>query len=554
MDAQRHRTPTRNYSDLTQLSAAQLAQHIARRDVSAVEAVEAHIARIAQVNPSLNALVVERFAAARAEARRADEQVQAGADLGPLHGVPVTVKESLDLAGAPSTFGLPSRAGINAKRDEVHVARLRQAGAIVLGKTNVAQMLFYYESDNPLYGRTNNPWNLARTAGGSSGGEAALIATGGSALGLATDIAGSVRVPANFCGVAGLKPTAGRTPDPGRFSSPIGQRTITSQVGVIARSAEDVALGLSVINGGANPPVEPPMPLGDHHSVDVAGLRLAWYTDDGTFTPSPAVARAVREAAEALRGCGAAVTQWHPPQVSHALDLLYGIFGADGLQLMRRMIGGDKRAPQVAQLMTVASLPHGVIENAVRLLTSIGQPGTAATIRAFGYRDTAHYWQLVEEVLDYREHFAAALDQDDGGPFDVILCPVNPLPAFTHGATKELITAGAYAGLYNVLGYPAGVTPWTRVRPDEETVRAPSRDTVEKVARRVEEGSAGLPVGVQVVARPWREHVALAVMAALEQAACGREVRPQTPIAVVAAPPHYYCAGADCDPVSTLCL
>lgn len=516
--------------DLTQMSATQLVQHIARGDISATEAVEAHIARIEQVNPQLNALVVKRYEAARHEARQADDQRKVGEVTGVLHGLPVTIKECLDLEGTPATFGLPSRRSHRAAKDEMHVARLRQAGAIVLGKTNVAQLLFYYESDNPLYGRSNNPWNPARTPGGSSGGEAALLATGGSALGLGTDIGGSVRIPASFCGVASLKPTAGRTPDHGRFSVPMGQRAIQSQVGVLARQVEDVALGLEVINGGRNPAVEPPLPLGDFRSVDVSKLRVAYYTDDGTFEVAPAVQRAVREAADMLRNLGAQVTNWTPPAADHSLDLLYGIFGGDGCQLMRTLLGKDKRTPQIAQLLTLAQLPRGVVKSMMGLLNLLGQRGMANGLRAFGYRDTAHYWQLVEAQQDYQVRFQDALDHDQGGPFDVILCPVCSLPAFTHGASRDLVTAGAYAGLYNVLGYPAGVVPLTRVREDEQVGRKPSRDTVEKAAFGVEQGSVGLPVGVQVVARPWREHVALAAMQAIEQTARTRRDFPQTPI------------------------
>ncbi|MFN8483044.1 MAG: amidase family protein [Anaerolineae bacterium] len=526
-------TPTQTQvDDVTQMSAAQLAQRIAAGDITAAEAVEAHIERIERVNPSLNAVVVKRYAAARAEARTADARRQAGEPLGPLHGLPVTIKECLDLEGTPSTFGLPSRAATRATQDERHVARLRDAGAIVLGKTNVAQLLFYYESDNPVYGTTKNPWNPARTPGGSSGGEAALIAAGGSTLGLGTDIGGSVRIPAHFCGIASLKPTAGRTPDLGRFSVPVGQQAVPSQVGVLARHVEDVALGLEVINGGRNPAAEPPRPLGDFRTVDIRHLRVAWYTNDGTFAVAPAVARAVREAADTLRGLGAQATEWTPPDAGLAMGLLYGIFGADGGRLMRGMLGKDRQTPQIAQLLTLVRLPHTAIRGAQGLLNAVGQRSLAMGMGAFGYSDTAHYWQLAEMVMDYGARFQDALDGATGGPFDVILCPPCSLPAFTHGASKDVITAGAYACLYNVLGYPAGVVPVTRVREGEDVGRPVSKDKVEAAARGVEENSAGLPVGVQVVARPWREHVALAAMRAIEQVAAPRPDFPRTPLAL----------------------
>ncbi|HEY7976271.1 MAG TPA: amidase, partial [Ktedonobacterales bacterium] len=207
-------------TEITDLSAVALAASIARGDLSAIEAVEASIARIEAVNPRLNAVVVKRYDEARAEARAADERQARGEPLGPLHGVPITVKECFDVTGTPATYGLPSRAHTLATEDDLYVARLRAAGAIIVGKTNLSQLLLYIESDNPLYGRTNNPWDLTRTPGGSSGGQAAIIAAGGSPLGLATDIGGSIRMPAAFCGVVGMKPTAGRTPDLVSFGMP----------------------------------------------------------------------------------------------------------------------------------------------------------------------------------------------------------------------------------------------------------------------------------------------------------------------------------------------
>src|SRR5262249_11538218 len=162
---------------------------------------------IEQVNPMINAVVLKRYNEARAEARAADERRSWGEALAPLHGVPITIKESLDLTGTPSTYGLTARANTLAERANFYVARMRVARAIVLGKTNVSQLLLYTEADNPVYGRTNNPWNQARSSGGSSGGQAAILSAGGSPLGIGTDIGGSVRLPASFCGVASLKPT-----------------------------------------------------------------------------------------------------------------------------------------------------------------------------------------------------------------------------------------------------------------------------------------------------------------------------------------------------------
>ena len=528
--------PILNSEGLTRLSATALAGHIARGEITAAEAVEAHIRRIETINPRLNAVVWEVFPAARASARNADATAREGAPLGALHGVPFTMKDSIDLAGTPSTFGLPARASHRAPSDNPMVARMRAAGAIPLAKTNVSQLLMYFESDNPLFGRTVNPWNPDRTCGGSSGGEAALIAAGASPIGLGTDIGGSLRVPAAFCGIASLKPTSGRMPDPGRFSMPVGQTAIASQVGVMARHVEDVALGLGILNDGGggpeteNPDGRPPMPLGDFRSVDISRLRVAFYTDDGTFAAAPAARRAVLEAVESLRRRGAEVAAWTPPDTFLGLELLGAIFFADRGELMRDMLGKGRKSPQMASFLAVAGMPRPLVRLLAAALRGMGQKGLADGLRIFGHRDTAHYWKLVEAQADYRRLFKQALDRDAGGPFDLILCPPSALPAFTHGASKDLVTAGSYAPLYNLLGYPAGVAPVTRVREVEEVGRKPSRDRLEALARKVEQGSAGLPMGVQVVARPWREHVALAAMAAIEEDARARPDFPVCPL------------------------
>lgn len=511
---------------LTQLSATTLAAMLARGDISSVEAVEAHIERIERVNPRLNAVVVKRYEVARAEARAADERFVRGRELPPLHGVPITIKESLDLEGTPSTFGLPSRASVLATRDDPYVARMRAAGAIILGKTNVAQLLLYIESDNPVYGRSNNPWNLTRSPGGSSGGQAAIIAAGGSPMGLGTDIGGSLRYPAGFCGLAGLKPTGGRTPDPGRYSVSIGQRAIVSQVGVLARRVEDVALGTEIINGGRNPAVEPPMPLGDPATVEVAKLRVGYYIEDGTFAVAPAVRRAVLEAVEIVRGYGTHVSEWTPPDAGAAQDMFLSILGADGGRNIQHFMGKDKRDPRIATLELLARRSRPTLGALAGTLKLFGQRGLAASLHNFGYKDTFHYWKLIEAQMDYQQRFREELERAEGGAIDVLLCPPCSLPAVTHGSARELVTAGAYANLYNVLGYPTGIVPLTRVRAGEEVGRSPSKDLVEETARKVEQGSLGLPIGVQVVARPWREHVALAVMSAIERVASTRENYP----------------------------
>jgi fatty acid amide hydrolase len=229
-------------------SATEIARRIALREVSAVEVARAFIERIQKVNPGLNAVVIPRFEKALQEAADADSKLSQGETLAPLHGVPITLKECFHLAGTPSTIGLNSADYLRPiESDGLSVSRLRRAGAIVLGKTNLPQLMIWHESDNPVYGRTNNPWDLSRTCGGSSGGEAAIVAARGSPLGIGNDLGGSIRVPCHFCGIHGIRPTSLRMSRSGSARTLRGFETFITQTGPMSRLVEELWLGLQVL-------------------------------------------------------------------------------------------------------------------------------------------------------------------------------------------------------------------------------------------------------------------------------------------------------------------
>lgn len=511
------------------LSACELASAIAQGTITAREAVEAHIARIERVNTALNAVVVKRYDDARAEANAIDRRRAAGETLPPLAGVPVTVKECLDLSNTPSTFGIPSRAAAKAMSDNPYVARLRAAGAIVIAKTNVAQLLIFTETDNPVYGRSNNPWNVERSSGGSSGGEGAIIASGGSALGLGTDIGGSVRIPAAFCGISSLRPTAGRCPDPGRGSVPAGQRAVVSQIGPLARSVDDLALALSLINGGHGLDHEAVMPLGDHRAVDIKRLRIGVMAEDGAMTPSPAIGRALKEATDILKAAGAEIVQVTLPSSLEAMGLWLACVTADRGAGMRETARGGKIDGRAGLMLRLAGMPPGLRRLVAGLLSAIGQKGLSNNMRAFATGSVLDYWRAVEAQMDFRARYAAALDAPASGKVDLVLMPAYGVPAVRHGASANMPVAGSYSLLAPVLGYPAGVVPVTRVRAGEEAGRPKVSDVVQKTAWEADQGSAGLPVGVQLMGRPWRDDVVLAAMRAIEQAARRGPDFPLTP-------------------------
>lgn len=519
------------WPQLYPLGAAGLARAIAAGRLSAREAVEAYVRRIEETNPQLNAVVFTRFDAARAEAAGADERQARGEPLGPLHGVPITVKDSLFVAGTPSTAGLPARGDHRADADAPLVRRLRQAGAIVLAKTNVPQLLLALESDNPLFGPARNPWRLGRSPGGSSGGEAAVVSAGASALGIGTDLGGSIRVPAHVCGICGLMPTARRLSLAGTLDAVLagGQGALVSQPGPLARRVEDLALALEVLAAPGQETFDadvPPVPLPATTGVRIEDLRVGFFTDDGWFPPSPACRRAVEEAADALAARGARVERLRPPDVPEAMRVCFGLLSAAGTDWTRSFLAGGPVDSGLREVIRMGRLSHSAARALASLLAIVGQPRRAAVLRALGRRSAREDRLLRAGRARYRDLFLA----DDGpGRFDAWLSPPSPTPALVHGASRHLVGAASYSLLYALLGFPAGVVPVTRVRPDEEGERPASRDPLERTAREVDAGSAGLPVGVQVAARAWREDVVLSVMTSLEQALRERPGYPGRP-------------------------
>ena len=300
-------------------SACSMASALQNKTLSSVELIEMHLRHIEEVNPRINAVV--QFAAERAlqEARDADVALAKGKIRGPLHGVPITIKDSFDTEGIVSTGGTKGREFFIPPRDAVAVARLRDAGAIVLGKTNTTELTVasITSTENSIYGRTNNPYDLSRTTSASSGGAAAIIAAGGAPLDLGSDTGGSIRDPAHNCGIAGIKPTSGRVPKTGHIVSyGLGPLDYLTQIGPMARYVEDLALTLPLICGpdGFDPGVIN-MKLGNPHVINLKELRVATYTDNGVCSPNSEVTATVRSAARSLRGAVAALEERIPTAI-----------------------------------------------------------------------------------------------------------------------------------------------------------------------------------------------------------------------------------------------
>lgn len=507
-------------------SATQIARAIAAREISSAEVVRAHIERIEQVDREINALVVRRFVEALREAEAVDATLTRSASAGipPLFGVPMTVKECFHVAGTPSCIGLSAshhRELID--NDGLLVQRLKRAGAIILGKTNLPQLMIWHECDNPVYGRTNNPWDLARTPGGSTGGEAAIVAARGSPLGLGNDLGGSIRVPAHFCGIHGLKPTSFRLPRVGTTGTLRGLESIVTQAGPFARHVDDLWLALQALcddDGYAAGDVTP-APLRDPAAVGVEQLKIACWVDDGVFPAAASVQRAVREAADALQQQGATVVEIEPSAFSqpHSLDDMFdiycGLIGADGAGDARRLTRGSQVDWRVGRLMWLAGLDRLSRAAVVAGLKLSGQTWMARLVRVAGRRSADEFWQLTNRRVSFSHAFTDSFHEQG---FDAVLCPPHALPAMQHAKGFDLIAAASYAYLFNLLGWPAGVVSTSRVREGEEAGRPDAKDQVLRQAFAVQRGSVGLPLGVQIAAPYWREDVVLAVMSALEVA------------------------------------
>jgi fatty acid amide hydrolase len=514
---------------LTQTACQLVADTVAGR-VSAVELLEAYRRRVETVNPSLNALVVARWDEAQREAEEADRARAAGAPLGPLHGLPVSIKEMFDVTGLPTTAGLTNRRGRNVTRDADAVARWRRAGAIVIGKTNVPPMGMLADSANPVYGRTNNPWNPERSPGGSSGGEAALIAAGASPLGLASDGAGSIRQPSHACGVCGFKPTGGRLSLAGHWLStnwPAGW----AQPGPMARRVADLRLGYRALCASADEPAQygsvPALDPAEPVALD--GLRVGIYEQLDELPATAAVRRAVGEAAAALTAAGVEVVPFQPDRAGDLWNLFMAVFYAEGLRDMRRQARGSALDWRVRDSFRLAKVPGWLRKPAAWLSRAGGQTSVARVLQvtARPVLSAEAYCQLLGTVEGLRFHFARGLQR---ARIDALLGPASPVPAFRHGefySSDSLI----YTGIYNVLGVPAGVLPVTQVAQTEVPRDGkPPRDWVAQALWRAQRQSAGLPVAVQVVAPWWADDRVLTLMETIEQRV---EFRAQPPVAAV---------------------
>jgi Asp-tRNA(Asn)/Glu-tRNA(Gln) amidotransferase A subunit family amidase len=467
-------------TDLTFLSTVEMSRQIRGREISPVELADAHLAKIERLNPKLNAFVQVEPERVRQRAQAAEAAVMSGQVLGPLNGVPISIKSSIEVAGMKCEAGTRLRAGFVAAHDAPLVQRLKHAGAVILGVSNTPEFLMAWETDNLLYGRTNSPWELNRTPGGSSGGESAAIASGMSAGGVGSDGGGSIRVPAHFSGICGLKPTPGRIPSTGHFPPSGGPFALLGVVGPMARTVADLKILFEVMQGPDDgDSCAAPVPLLWPRDDELKRLRIGYFEDDGRTPVDPEIRKAVRTAAEALSRTGFQVEPFRPEGLEEARLLWKKFFVKTGGMLIGPMFAGREQdaGPMLKQFLEWSAAEPSLSGEAV--------------LDAWIRRDTLRA-SFLEQMRKYT----------------ILLCPPAAIPAFRHGErswtidgkTVEYLDAWSYTEWFNLLGNPAAVVP-------------------------VSQSSEGLPIGVQIVGRPWEEEQVLSLAAALERE-LGAETRP----------------------------
>jgi len=455
-------------SDLVLHSAVEMLAMLDARKISPLELAEEHIRHIERLNPQLNALIdfdADRVRAQAAALERTRQQ-------GPLNGLPMTVKASISVAGHRCETGSLIHKGRIPRLDAIIVARMRRAGAVVLGTTNCPEFLMAYETDNRIYGRTSNPWDLTRTAGGSSGGEAAAIAAGLSAGGFGSDGGGSVRTPAHFSGICALKPTPGRVPAGGHLPPCEGPFSLLGAVGLMARTIDDVSLLFRILSGHDDAdPTGAPTSLRQHSREDLQQFPIGFFEDDGLTPVTAETRQAVRDAVGSLRRQGFHVEPFRPHALEEARKLWWKFFVRCGAMMLAPVIAGHE------------ALLSPTFEDFLGIAHAEPPLSGAELLEAWAECDAVR-GKLLEEMRQ----------------FPVLLSPVCSVPAFHHGERAwnvdgqrvDYLDAMRYTQWFNLLGAPAAVVPvgWSADK---------------------------LPIGLQIAGRPYQDEVVLGIAAAVER-------------------------------------
>lgn len=514
----------------TKATASEIVQRIAKGEWTSSQVLEAYIARSAMAQAETNCLTEVLYEDARERAKELDTEFASTKTLrGPFHGVPVSVKDHYRIEGYDATVGFTAWANNPGKKDACLVSQLRAAGAIIFVKTNVPQTMFAFECSNPLWGRTTNPWNDKYTCGGSSGGEGALLAMDGSAIGVGSDIGGSLRIPASYCGIYSLKPTAERVSSIGTQATRPGFEAVRSSHGPLARSVQDCDLFSRTIFGQKDSSHQNiPMP---YQAVELPSkLCFGYYLSDSMIESSPVCKRAVLETVSALRKQGHECIEFTSPLNASAMEVFLGLASSDGYKKMLSHLDSD---PMEDSLFLVTLGP--------RLPTFVRNLACWVAKTVLGDSLFARFFSLAREksvseftdLTDQRNKITAAWYEQvwDKYGFDGIITPVQSLPVIPHGGSTYLAALAAATIMYNVVDSPVGTIPVTRVNPDTDQL---PRDFVAGASGRSKvfdkrmylgnnpvydpKAMEGMPVGIQLVGKKWEDEKVLAMMRVVDEA------------------------------------
>ncbi|KAF8239357.1 amidase [Tricholoma matsutake] len=522
-------SPSLETNQFLKATATEIVSRIEKGEWTATQVIEAYIARAAFAQTVTNCLTEVMFDWAREQARDLDNEFASTQRLrGPLHGVPTSFKDQFDVVGFDSCLGFTRWAHNPATANADLVAHFLAAGAVLFVKTNIPQTLFTFECSNPVWGRTTHPYNDKYTCGGSSGGEAALLAMDGSAVGLGSDVGGSLRIPTAYCGIYSLKPGHGRISSAGARGTVPGFEGIKNVVGPMGRSIKDLELVAKSVLGlqGSDPSIAP---LPYREPKLPSKLRFGYYTSDGYVKSSPACARAVLETVEALRKEGHECVEFDVPG-AEAFYIFLGLTSSDGYKKMTSHIGPDPMERNLLLATISARVFSGIRTMAAWVLeTYFGDKIFADSARSARVKTVGKYTELIAE----RNGFIRSFHEQvwDKCNFDGIIAPVQAVPQLPHGGCNGFAPLAVATILYNVLDLPVGVLPVTRVDPakdqlTEEWTRGPGHGS-----RILEHGvywsntpiynpeaTKGMPVGIQLVGKKWEDEKVLAMMHVVEEA------------------------------------
>ena len=438
-----------------------LAEAVRTGQLTSKQLTRTYLDRIEAVNPSLNAVIHLEADQAMKHAERADIALKGGETPGRLFGVPMTIKDSLDTADMVTTWGTTGRENFRPGDDATCVSRLRNEGAILMGKTNTPEFTLAFKTDNALFGPTRNPYDLIRTPGGSSGGAAAIIAAQASPFDVGTDTGGSIRLPSHFCGIAGIKPTTGRIPCTGNALPVTGLLAPLSQPGPMARHVDDLIYLLEIMKGpDFNDPFSRPMPWFNPYEVDVSRLRIGYHTDNGISKPDDAIIGAIRSVVALLADGGLKVSEARPTGIEMTNFVFGALWTADNGEMVDELLE-DCRTTVLSD----------------RLAASVASRPPEISAREFA--------QAVSLWHNYQSSMLSFFHD-----FDVLLSPVNARTAIPLDQTEHFPDY-TYTAAYNMTGWPAAVI-------------------------RMGTDPAGLPIGLQIIAAPAREDLCLALALWLE--------------------------------------